>query len=38
MMPEDAELACQYGVDAIWVSNHDGRQLDGALSTIELDV
>ncbi|KAI9599501.1 Hydroxyacid oxidase 2 [Syncephalis fuscata] len=35
MAPEDAELACQYGVDAIWVSNHGGRQLDGALATID---
>ncbi|KAI8058193.1 hypothetical protein BDF22DRAFT_664390 [Syncephalis plumigaleata] len=34
-MAIDAELACQYGVDAIWVSNHGGRQLDGALSTID---
>jgi (S)-2-hydroxy-acid oxidase len=36
MTPEDAELACQYGVDAIWVSNHGGRQLDGVLSTIDV--
>ena len=33
--PEDAEIAAKYGVDAIIVSNHGGRQLDGALSTIE---
>jgi isopentenyl diphosphate isomerase/L-lactate dehydrogenase-like FMN-dependent dehydrogenase len=25
---EDAALACAYGVDAIYVSNHGGRQLD----------
>jgi L-lactate dehydrogenase (cytochrome) len=31
---EDAKLAAQSGVDAIVVSNHGGRQLDGALSTI----
>ncbi|WP_283646908.1 alpha-hydroxy acid oxidase [Marinovum algicola] len=32
--PEDTELACQTGCDAIVVSNHGGRQLDGAASTI----
>ncbi len=31
---EDARLACESGVDAIVVSNHGGRQLDGAPSTI----
>jgi L-lactate dehydrogenase (cytochrome) len=31
---EDARLACQHGVDALVVSNHGGRQLDGARSTI----
>ena len=31
---EDAELAAQAGVDAIVVSNHGGRQLDGAPSSI----
>jgi L-lactate dehydrogenase (cytochrome) len=31
---EDAKLALQSGVDAIVVSNHGGRQLDGALSSI----
>ncbi len=30
----DAENAVQYGADAIIVSNHGGRQLDGAPSTI----
>jgi L-lactate dehydrogenase (cytochrome) len=30
----DARLACEHGVDAILVSNHGGRQLDGARSTI----
>ncbi len=30
----DAENAVQYGADAIVVSNHGGRQLDGAPSTI----
>lgn len=32
--PEDARLACEQGVDALVVSNHGGRQLDGARSTI----
>lgn len=31
---EDAERAADLGADAIIVSNHGGRQLDGALSTI----
>ena len=32
--PEDAERALQVGADALIVSNHGGRQLDGALSSI----
>lgn len=32
--PQDAKLACASGVDAIVVSNHGGRQLDGGPSTI----
>lgn len=32
---EDALLACHYGVDGIVVSNHGGRQLNGALATID---
>jgi L-lactate dehydrogenase (cytochrome) len=31
---EDAKLAAQSGADAIVVSNHGGRQLDGTLSSI----
>jgi L-lactate dehydrogenase (cytochrome) len=31
---DDARLACESGVDAVIVSNHGGRQLDGAASTI----
>ena len=31
---EDAQLAVKHGADAIIVSNHGGRQLDGAPSTI----
>lgn len=34
MEVEDAVLAAQYGADAIVVSNHGGRQLDGAPSSI----
>ena len=34
--PEDARLASQHGVDAIVVSNHGGRQLDGAPGTIDV--
>jgi isopentenyl diphosphate isomerase/L-lactate dehydrogenase-like FMN-dependent dehydrogenase len=34
MEVEDAVLAAQAGVDAIVVSNHGGRQLDGAPSSI----
>ena len=32
--PEDAKMAAKLGADAIVVSNHGGRQLDGALSSI----
>ena len=32
--PEDAERAVQVGAEAMIVSNHGGRQLDGALSSI----
>ena len=32
---EDAKLAVQSGADALVVSNHGGRQLDGAQSSIE---
>ncbi len=34
MEPEDAVQAVNVGADAIIVSNHGGRQLDGALSSI----
>jgi L-lactate dehydrogenase (cytochrome) len=36
LSPEDAEMAAQVGADAIVVSNHGGRQLDGALSSIRM--
>ncbi|MBD0415678.1 alpha-hydroxy acid oxidase [Oryzicola mucosus] len=32
--PEDADMAARSGADALIVSNHGGRQLDGALSSI----
>ena len=35
MDPEDARLAASSGADALIVSNHGGRQLDGAQSSIE---
>ena len=35
MEPEDAELAVKSSADALIVSNHGGRQLDGAPSTIK---
>ncbi len=34
MEPEDARLAAECGADALIVSNHGGRQLDGAPSSI----
>ncbi|WP_433989650.1 L-lactate dehydrogenase (plasmid) [Pseudoseohaeicola sp. NH-UV-7] len=33
---EDAKMAAKVGADAIIVSNHGGRQLDGALSSIRM--
>ena len=33
---EDAKMAVKLGADAIVVSNHGGRQLDGALSSIRM--
>lgn len=35
MEPEDAILAHEHGADAIVVSNHGGRQLDGAPASID---
>ena len=34
--PEDAKMAVKLGANAIVVSNHGGRQLDGALSSIRM--
>ena len=36
MTAEDAELAIEAGADGVMVSNHGGRQLDGALATIDV--
>ncbi len=33
--PEDARKAVDHGVDAIVVSNHGGRQLDGGIGTLD---
>lgn len=33
---EDAILSCEFNVDAIWVSNHGGRQLDCVSATIDI--
>ena len=32
---EDADLACQHGASGVVVSNHGGRQLDGAIASLE---
>ncbi len=32
---DDAQRCVDLGVDAVWVSNHGGRQLDGAVSSID---
>ena len=34
MAPEDAELATAIGADALIISNHGGRQLDGCASSV----
>jgi len=33
--PEDAQLALDHGADAIIVSNHGGRQVDGAVAALD---
>ena len=33
--PADARLAVEHGADALLVSNHGGRQLDGAVATLD---
>ncbi len=36
LTPEDAKICQRIGVDALVVSNHGGRQLDAALSALEI--
>jgi isopentenyl diphosphate isomerase/L-lactate dehydrogenase-like FMN-dependent dehydrogenase len=36
LRPADAVLAVEHGVDAIWVSNHGGRQLDQSVGTMDM--
>lgn len=36
MTAEDTQLAAEAGVDAVLVSNHGGREIDGTLGTIEV--
>ncbi len=36
MTAEDARLAVEHGADAIWVSNHGGRQLDRVHASIDV--
>jgi isopentenyl diphosphate isomerase/L-lactate dehydrogenase-like FMN-dependent dehydrogenase len=33
---EDADLACQHGVDVVYVSNHGGRQLDHGVGAMDV--
>lgn len=33
--PEDADRLAAMGVDCVWVSNHGGRQLDGAAAAVD---
>jgi 4-hydroxymandelate oxidase len=33
---EDTVLAVEHGADAVWVSNHGGRQLDGVAASIDV--
>ncbi|MEO0622713.1 MAG: alpha-hydroxy acid oxidase [Pseudomonadota bacterium] len=34
--PEDARLAAEHGADAVWLSVHGGRQLDGAVAPLRM--
>ena len=36
LAPADAELAAEHGADGVIVSNHGGRQLDGAPATLDV--
>jgi L-lactate dehydrogenase (cytochrome)/lactate 2-monooxygenase len=33
--PDDARLAIEHGVDGVIVSNHGGRQVDGAIASLD---
>jgi glycolate oxidase len=33
---QDAEIACDHGIDAVYVTNHGGRQLDHGRGTIDI--
>jgi glycolate oxidase len=33
---EDAEIACDHGVDAVYITNHGGRQLDHVRGTLDI--
>ena len=33
--PDDARLAIEHGIDGIVVSNHGGRQVDGAIAALD---
>jgi isopentenyl diphosphate isomerase/L-lactate dehydrogenase-like FMN-dependent dehydrogenase len=34
--PDDARLAVEHGCDAVWVSNHGGRQLDQVPAALDV--
>ncbi|GAA4334337.1 alpha-hydroxy acid oxidase [Variovorax defluvii] len=36
LSPDDAKIACDHGVDGVIVSNHGGRQLDGAVAPLRV--
>lgn len=36
LTPEDARLAVEHGADAVWVSNHGGRQLDRVPAAVDV--
>lgn len=36
LSPEEARIALDHGVDALIVSNHGGRQLDGAVASLDI--
>lgn len=38
MTGDDAKIAVDCGVDAVWVSNHGGRQLDTLMATVSLNI